>query len=94
MHLNQQNSNYRQHCAQRNAPVFKLLKLRSVSKTLNWKFKVGKKVRITYSEADFEVFRPAAATRSPMAVKIGMEGGPRVPSCMPNFTPIGAMIRV
>ena len=35
-----------------------------------------------YSEADFEVFRPAGATRC------------KVPSSVPNFTPIGATTRV
>jgi len=34
--------------------------------------------------ADFEVFRPAGATRCTDGVKYGME---EVPSSMPNFTP-------
>jgi len=43
----------------------------------------AKRRYLSYSEADFEVFRP------PMAVKFGMEKG-----TLPNFTPIGATIRV
>jgi len=46
--------NYRQHCAQRNAPAFKLLK-----------------------EADFEVFRPAVATRCTDGGEIWHGGGDR-----------------
>ena len=38
---------------------------------------------LIYSEADFEVFRPARATRCTDGVKFGM----------PNFTPIGATCR-
>jgi len=45
---------------------------------------------LVYSEADFEVFRPAGATRCTYKVKFGMV----VPSSMPNFTPIGATTRV
>jgi len=39
---------------------------------------------LSYSEANFEVFHPAEATLAPMGVKFGM----------PNFTSIGATIRV
>jgi len=43
---------------------------------------------LIYSEADFEVFCPAGATRCTDGVKFGMEEGtPKVPSSMPNFTP-------
>jgi len=45
---------------------------------------------LVYSEADFEVIRPAAATRCTDGGEIGMQ----VPSFMPNFTPIGATTRV
>jgi len=49
---------------------------------------------LVYSEADFEVFRPALQGRhvAPMGVKFGMEEG--TSSSMPNFTPIGATTRV
>jgi len=40
---------------------------------------------LIYSEVDFEVFRPAGATRCTDGVTFGME---------PNFTPIGATTRV
>jgi len=46
---------------------------------------------LVYSEADFEVFRPAGATHCTDGVKFGMD---EVPSSMPNFTPIGATTRV
>ena len=64
---------------------------------------------LVYSEANFEVFRPAGATRCTDGGEIwhgggeGTEGplihlawrrGPKVPSSMPNFTPIGATTRV
>jgi len=46
---------------------------------------------LIYPEADFEVFRPAGATRCTDGVKFGMrEGSPP----MANFTPIGATTRV
>ena len=44
----------------------------------------------SYSEADFEVFRPAGRHVAPIGVKFGTE----VPSSMPDFTPVGATIRV
>ena len=44
---------------------------------------------LSYSEADFEVFRPAGATRCTDGVKFGSEEGPSVPSSVANFTPIG-----
>ena len=48
-----------------------------------------------YSEADFEVFRPAGATRCTDGGEIRHGGGDRRgPSSMPNFTPIGATTRV
>jgi len=37
---------------------------------------------LSYSKADFEVFRPAGATRSSDGVKFGMDEGTEV---MPNF---------
>ena len=51
---------------------------------------------LVYSEADFEVFRPAGATRCTDGGEIWHGGGdlPKVPSSMPNFTPIGATTRV
>ena len=45
---------------------------------------------LSYSEAGFEVFRPAGATRCTDGVKFSME----VASSMPNFTRIGATIGV
>ena len=45
---------------------------------------------LVYSEANFEVFRPAGATRC----TDGGEIWHKVPSSMPNFTPIGATTRV
>ena len=58
-----------------------------------------------YSEADFEDFRHAGATHCTDGVKFGTKEGPSVPysvlrvpppvpSSVPNFTPIGATIRV
>jgi len=47
---------------------------------------------LSYTEVDFEVYRPAAATRCNDGVKFGMEEG-TVPS-LPNFTPIGETISV
>ena len=44
---------------------------------------------LVYSEADFEVFRPQGRHVAPMEVKFG-----KVPSSMPNFTPIGATTKV
>jgi len=46
---------------------------------------------LIYPETDFEVFRPAGATRFTDGVKFGME---KVPSSVSNFTPIGATTRV
>jgi len=46
---------------------------------------------LVYSEADFEVFRPAGATRCTDGGEIWHGGG--VPSSAPNFTPIGATCR-
>ena len=43
---------------------------------------------LIYSEADFEVFRPAGATRCTDGDEIWRGGG------NPNFIPIGATIRV
>jgi len=56
---------------------------------------------LVYSEANFEVFRPAGAIRCTDGGEIWHGGGPiwhgeqwrrgpMVPSSMPNFTPIGA----
>jgi len=51
---------------------------------------------LIYSEADFEVFRPTGATRWTDGGEIWHGGGdrPKVPSSMPNFTPIDATIRL
>jgi len=49
---------------------------------------------LSYSDADFEVFRPRRRQDAPMEVKFGKEEGPKVPSSVPNFTSIGATIRV
>jgi len=46
---------------------------------------------LIYSEADFEVLRPAGATRCTDGGKFGMEEGT---ASMPNFTPFGATARV
>jgi len=48
---------------------------------------------LVYTEADFEFFCPAGATRCTDGGEIWHEGGD-LPSSMPNFTPIGATIRV
>jgi len=45
------------------------------------------------SEADFEVIRPARATRCTDGGEIWHGGGDRT-SFMPNFTPIGATTRL
>ena len=47
-----------------------------------------------YSEADFEVFRPAGATRCTDGGEIWHGGGDGPLSSMPNFTPIGETTRV
>ena len=44
---------------------------------------------LSYSEADFEIFRPAGATRCTDGVKFGTEE-----ETVPYFTPIGATIMV
>jgi len=51
---------------------------------------------LIYSEADFEVFRPQGRQVAPIGVKFVTEEGtpPKVPSSVPNVTPIGAMVRV
>jgi len=46
---------------------------------------------LSYSEADFEVFRPAGATRCTDRLKFGTEEGPLLRA---NFHPIGATVRV
>jgi len=46
---------------------------------------------LSYSEADFEVFRPAGATDTLHRCGSNLA---QVPSSMPNFTPIGATVRV
>jgi len=48
---------------------------------------------LVYSEADFEVFRPAGATRCTDGGEM-WRSGPKVTFSMPNFTPIGATTRV
>jgi len=47
---------------------------------------------LIYSEADFEVFRPAGATVTPMGVKFGREEGTEG-LLRAKFHPIGATIR-
>jgi len=47
----------------------------------------AKRRYLSYSEADFEIFRPAGTTRCTDGVKFGT-------SSVPNFTPISATIRV
>jgi len=58
----------------------------------------AKRWYLSYSEADFEFYRPAGATCCTDGVKFGVEEGnfllPKVPSSTPNFTAIGATIRV
>jgi len=54
----------------------------------------AKRLYLSYPEADFEVFRHAEATRCTDGVKFGKEEGISVPSSLPNFTAIGATIRV
>jgi len=51
---------------------------------------------LSCSEADFEVFRPAGATRYTDGGAISHGGGDptKGPSSLTNFTPIGATIRV
>jgi len=50
---------------------------------------------LIYSEAHFEVFHPAGATRCTDWGEIWHGGGDtKVPSSMPYFTPIGTMTRV
>jgi len=49
---------------------------------------------LIYPEADFEVFRPTGRHVAPIGVKFGTEEGTLVPSSVPNFTPIGATVRV
>jgi len=46
---------------------------------------------LSYSQADFEVFRPAGATPCTDGVKFGVEEGTEAPC---QITPIGATIRV
>ena len=49
---------------------------------------------LIYSETDFEVFRPAGATRCTDVGEIWHGGGTFGRSSVPNFTPIGATVRV
>jgi len=49
---------------------------------------------LSYSDAEFEFFRPVGATRCTDWGEIWHGEGPKVPSSMPNFTPIGATMRV
>jgi len=53
----------------------------------------AKRRHLCYSEADFNVFRPAGGNTLHDGVKSGAEEA-KVPSSVPNFFPIGAMIRV
>jgi len=68
----------------------------------------AKRRYLSYSEADFEVFAQLGRHVAPIGMKVGMKEGfgmkegtmPNLvwrrglPSSMPNFTPIGATIRV
>ena len=67
----------------KNAPIFQALPLLFLLIT-------GSRRYLIYSEADFEVFRPARATCCTDGVKFCMKEGT---SSMPNFTPIGATVR-
>jgi len=49
---------------------------------------------LVYSEADFEVFRPAGATHCIDGVKFGTEEGTEGPLLRAKFHPIGATTRV
>ena len=50
---------------------------------------------LIYSEADFEVFfAPQGRHVAPIGGKFGTEEGTEGPSSVPNFTPIGATVRV
>jgi len=49
---------------------------------------------LSYSEADFEVFASQGRHVAPMRVQFGTDEGTLVPASLPNFTPIGATIRV
>jgi len=49
---------------------------------------------LVYSEADFEVFRPAGATFAPMGVPFGTEEGTQGSLLRAKFQPIGATTRV
>ena len=53
----------------------------------------AKRRYLIYSEADFEVFHPAGATRCTDGVKFGVEEGTRGPLLHAKFHPIGATIR-
>ena len=45
------------------------------------------------SELKFQFWGSYTLVVAPMGVKFGTEEGPKVPSSMPNFTPIGATCR-
>ena len=49
---------------------------------------------LIYTEADFEVFRPAGATRCDDGVKFGKEDGTQGPLLRAKFHPIGSTTRV
>jgi len=49
---------------------------------------------LIYSEADFEVFRPAGATRCTGWGEIWHGGGDQRSPSVPNVTPSGAMVMV
>jgi len=77
------------------------LGLHSPPKTLSFLFVTDSIARsatrrryLSYSEADFELFRPTGATCCTEGVKFGTEEGTEGPSSVPNFIPIGATIRV
>ena len=49
---------------------------------------------LNYSEADFEFFAPQERHVSPMGWNLAWIRGPKIHSSVPNFTPIGATVRV
>ena len=66
-----------------------------VAKNVKFLFVIGSIARsatrryLIYSEVDFEVFAPHGRHVAPIWMKFGMEEGG-----LPNFAPIGAMVRV
>jgi len=52
----------------------------------------AKRWYLSYAEVRF--FAPQRRHIAPMGVKFGARRGPKFPSSAPNFTPIGATVRV